>query len=153
MGLAFDNDDSHSRLTRGTDSVLVGGSRQTHAEMRETALKINVRLARRGKRLEDCSLSELCNLCRGPKVRSAAVSPAPAAGAGEPPWVNRPLEAASAPSCARRGARWSLKGPSMPVNLGKTRLSFHTVCHSLASLSYLASLSMHLSEIDVSYLD
>ena len=37
LGLAFDNDDGHTRLTRGDNFVLYGGSHQTHAVMQETA--------------------------------------------------------------------------------------------------------------------
>ena len=64
LGLAFDNDDGHTRLTRGQNFVLYGGSQPTHAAMQETALKINEHLDRRGKRLEDVSVSELRDICR-----------------------------------------------------------------------------------------
>ncbi len=59
LGLAFDNDDGHTRLTRGKNFVLVGGSQDTHAVMQETAIKVNERLDRAGKRLEEVSLKEL----------------------------------------------------------------------------------------------
>jgi hypothetical protein len=64
LGLAFDNDDGHTRLTRGEKFLLCGGSQRTHAVMQETALKINEQLDRRGKRLEDVSVSELRDICR-----------------------------------------------------------------------------------------
>jgi hypothetical protein len=64
LGLAFDNDDGHTRLTRGKNFVLVGGCQDTHAVMQETAVKINERLDKRGRRLEDVSPSELGNICR-----------------------------------------------------------------------------------------
>jgi hypothetical protein len=64
LGLAFDNDDGHARLTRGKNFVLCGGSHDTHAMMQETALKINERLDKRGKRLEDVSVGELREICR-----------------------------------------------------------------------------------------
>ena len=64
LGLAFDNDDGHTRLTRGQNFVLYGGSQPTHAAMQETALKINEHLDKRGKRLEDVSVSELRDICR-----------------------------------------------------------------------------------------
>ena len=63
LGLAFDNDDGHTRLTRGENFLLCGGSHETHAVMQETALKINERLDKRGKRLEDVSLGELRDIC------------------------------------------------------------------------------------------
>jgi hypothetical protein len=64
LGLAFDNDDGHTRLTRGNNFVLVGGSQETHAVMQETAVKINEHLDKRGKRLEDVSIDELRDICR-----------------------------------------------------------------------------------------
>jgi hypothetical protein len=64
LGVAFDNDDGHTRLTRGDNFVLVGGSHDTHSLMQETAVKINERLTDRGKRLEDASVQELRDICR-----------------------------------------------------------------------------------------
>lgn len=64
LGLAFDNDDGHTRLTRGKNFVLLGGSQDTHAVMQETAVKINEHLDRQGKRLEDASTEELRDICR-----------------------------------------------------------------------------------------
>ena len=64
LGLAFDNKDGHTRLTRGKNFVLVGGSQETHAVMQETAIKVNEHLDRKGKRLEDVSLGELRSICR-----------------------------------------------------------------------------------------
>ena len=63
LGLAFDNEDGHTRLTRGKNFLLCGGSHETHAVMQETALRINERLDKRGKRLEDVSLGELRDIC------------------------------------------------------------------------------------------
>ena len=64
IGLGLDNDDGHTRLTRGDNFVLYGGSQDTHAVMQETALKINEHLGRQGKRLEDVSAGEFVSLCR-----------------------------------------------------------------------------------------
>ena len=64
LGVAFDNDDGHTRLTRGKNFLLCGGSHDTHAIMQETALKINEHLDKRGKRLEDVSVGELREICR-----------------------------------------------------------------------------------------
>ena len=63
LGVAFDNEDGHTRLTRGPNFVLVGGSQDTHAVMQETAVKINERLDTKGKRLEDVSVRELRDIC------------------------------------------------------------------------------------------
>ena len=63
VGLAFDADDGHTRLTRGKNFVLCGGSPETHELMQETAQKINEHLDRRGRRLEDVSIRELRDIC------------------------------------------------------------------------------------------
>lgn len=64
LGVAFDNDDGHTRLTRGKNFVLVGGCQDTHAVMQETAIKINEQLDKRSQRLEDVSVGELRTICR-----------------------------------------------------------------------------------------
>lgn len=63
VGVAFDARDGHTRLTRGKNFVLCGGSEETHAVMQETATKINEHLDRRGRCLEDISLRELRDIC------------------------------------------------------------------------------------------
>jgi hypothetical protein len=74
LGLAFDATDGHTRLTRGENFLLCGGSEQTHAVMQETAVKINENLDRRGKRLEDVSIGELREICHEVK-RSLGAEP------------------------------------------------------------------------------
>ena len=64
LGLAFDNDDGHTRLTRGKNFFLLGGCQETHAVMQETAVKVNEHLDKRGRRLEDVSPGELGRICR-----------------------------------------------------------------------------------------
>lgn len=64
LGLAFDNNDDQTRLTRGKNFLLVGGTEETHSVMQETAVKINEQLDKRGKRLEDVPLAELRNICQ-----------------------------------------------------------------------------------------
>lgn len=59
VGLAFDGADGQTRLTRGQNFVLCGGSEETHAVLQETAIKVNETLDRQGRRLEDVSLHEL----------------------------------------------------------------------------------------------
>jgi hypothetical protein len=63
LGLGLDNDGSQTRVTRGKNFLLWGGSEDTHACMQETAVKINERLDRQGKRLEDVSVPELREIC------------------------------------------------------------------------------------------
>ena len=64
LGLAFDAEDGQKRLTRGENFVLFGGSQETHGVMQETAVKLNERLDRDGRRLEDVSPRELGEICR-----------------------------------------------------------------------------------------
>ncbi len=64
LGVGLDNADDQTRLTRGKNFVLVGGSQDTHAMMQETAVKINERLDRDGKRLEEVSVRELREICQ-----------------------------------------------------------------------------------------
>jgi hypothetical protein len=59
LGLGLDKDDDQTRVTRGKNFLLWGGSKETHAVMQETAVKINEHLDQRGKRLEDVSPTEL----------------------------------------------------------------------------------------------
>jgi len=59
LGLAFDAQDEHKRITRGRNFLLCGGSPETHAVMQETAIKLNEHLDRRGQRLEEVSSREL----------------------------------------------------------------------------------------------
>ena len=63
VGMAFDGQDGQTRLTRGHNFVLCGGSEDTHALMQETATKINEHLERRGQRLQDASIGELRDIC------------------------------------------------------------------------------------------
>jgi hypothetical protein len=64
LGLAFDAQDGQTRITKGDNFVLYGGSQETHGVMQETAVKINEQLDQRGKRLEDVSLRELNGIAR-----------------------------------------------------------------------------------------
>lgn len=64
LGLGLDGDDGHTRLTRGKNFVLYGGSEETHGQMQETAIKLNEQLDRMGKRLEDVPPADLSNMLR-----------------------------------------------------------------------------------------
>jgi hypothetical protein len=57
LGVGLD-DDGHKRLTTGPNFVLVGGSEETHEVMTEKAIKINEKLAAKGKQLEDVGRKE-----------------------------------------------------------------------------------------------
>jgi hypothetical protein len=57
LGLGLDSD-GHKRLTTGPNFALIGGTHETHEAMTEKAIKINEKLAAKGKRLEDVSKEE-----------------------------------------------------------------------------------------------
>jgi seryl-tRNA(Sec) selenium transferase len=57
LGVGLDSD-GHKRLTTGPNFALVGGTQDTHDDMTEKAIKINEKLAAKGKRLEDVSREE-----------------------------------------------------------------------------------------------
>lgn len=62
LGLAFDAEDGHKRITRGKNFLLAGGSDETHSLMRETIIKVNEQLDARGQSLRDVSPNELRDL-------------------------------------------------------------------------------------------
>jgi hypothetical protein len=57
IGVGLDSD-GHKRITTGENFALVGGTRETHEDMTEKAIKINEKLKARGKRLETVSRKE-----------------------------------------------------------------------------------------------
>ena len=57
LGLGLD-DDGHKRITKGENFALIGGSKETHEQMTEKAVKINEKLRERGKALEQVSREE-----------------------------------------------------------------------------------------------
>jgi len=57
LGVGLDSD-GHKRLTTGPNFILAGGSQETHEDMTEKAIKINEKLAAKGKQLEDVSHEE-----------------------------------------------------------------------------------------------
>jgi hypothetical protein len=64
LGLAFDAEDGQTRISKGDNFLLYGGSQDTHSVMQETVLKINEHLDDRGQRLEDVSRKELRDILR-----------------------------------------------------------------------------------------
>jgi hypothetical protein len=57
LGVGLDGD-GHKRVTTGDNFALVGGSRDTHEQMTEKAIKVNEKLRARGKQLENVSREE-----------------------------------------------------------------------------------------------
>ena len=59
LGVGLDGRDGHTRISRGANFFLVGGSKQTHERMQHFALKFNERVDERGKKMEDINRHEL----------------------------------------------------------------------------------------------
>jgi hypothetical protein len=57
LGIGLDSD-GHKRITTGNNFALVGGSKETHEEMTEKVIKINEKLTKKGKTLEQVSREE-----------------------------------------------------------------------------------------------
>ena len=57
LGIGLDSD-GHKRITTSSNFALVGGTQETHEAMTEKAIKINEKLARKGKRLDEISSEE-----------------------------------------------------------------------------------------------
>lgn len=62
LGVGFDNADGHVRITRGDRFDILFGSEKTHDKMRETCVKIDECLRRKGRRLDDLSRQEFVEL-------------------------------------------------------------------------------------------
>lgn len=58
LGVGLDSD-GHKRVTTGPNFALVGGSESTHEVMTEKVIKINEKLAKKGKTLEEVSREEM----------------------------------------------------------------------------------------------
>ena len=63
LGVGLDSD-GHKRVTTGPNFALVGGSKQTHEEMTEKAVKINEKLKAKGKALDEVSGEEFDDIAR-----------------------------------------------------------------------------------------
>jgi hypothetical protein len=76
IGFAFDSGDDQQRLTRGDQTLIVGGSAETHAELLETALRMEQELDRRGLGLGDLDpleLAELADVIDSPELHEIAL--------------------------------------------------------------------------------
>ena len=62
LGLGLDNEDQHVRITRGQNFDVYFGSESTHDKLQETCIKINEKLDRKGKRLDELSREEFIDL-------------------------------------------------------------------------------------------
>ena len=64
LGLGLDNQDGHTRVTKGENFVLAGGSKETHREMQEKTIKMNEHLKTRGKNLDTVSGQEFSDIAQ-----------------------------------------------------------------------------------------
>jgi hypothetical protein len=64
LGIGLDGEDGHRRLTRTDDFLLVGGSKETHERMQETAIKFEEGMERRGKTLAEAEVEEVLDVLR-----------------------------------------------------------------------------------------
>jgi len=64
LGLGFDCQDSHCRITRGDNFRLYGGSKDTHSLMQEKAIKFNEQLKQKGKSLDEITRPELMDIAQ-----------------------------------------------------------------------------------------
>src|SRR6266702_2923849 len=74
VGLGLDAD-GHKRLTTGPNFLLTVGSQETHDLMTEKAIKINEKLAGVGKRLEELTREEFCDIDHSVGLRSKKPEP------------------------------------------------------------------------------
>ena len=71
LGVGLDSD-GHKRVTTGPNFILAGGSEETHEVMTEKAIKINEKLAAKGKQLEDVSHEEFDDIAHAVGLRRHA---------------------------------------------------------------------------------
>ncbi|NQT21837.1 MAG: hypothetical protein HQ579_00180 [Candidatus Omnitrophica bacterium] len=64
LGLGFDSNDGHVRITKGKNFRLYGGSKETHELMQEKAVKFNEQLERKNKRLDDIDTKEFYDIAK-----------------------------------------------------------------------------------------
>lgn len=64
VGLGFDNDDGHKRITTGEQFAILGGSAETHERMTETVVKTFEELKQRGKHLSEVRPNELAEIIK-----------------------------------------------------------------------------------------
>jgi hypothetical protein len=63
LGVGLDSD-GHKRITAGPNFALVGGTKDRHEQMTEKVIKINEKLADRGKRLEEVGSEEFDDIAQ-----------------------------------------------------------------------------------------
>lgn len=62
LGVALDNTDGHKRITRNEEFLLVGGSKETHENMQDIAIRFSDSLKKKGKCLPETPVEEVIDL-------------------------------------------------------------------------------------------
>ena len=62
LGVGLDHRDGHVRVTRGKNFDIYLGSEGTHEQLQKTCIKVNEKLDRRGRSLDDLSRDEWVDL-------------------------------------------------------------------------------------------
>jgi hypothetical protein len=68
LGVGLDTD-GHKRITTGENFALVGGTSETHETMTEKVIKINEKLASKGKALDSVSREEFDDIAQSVGLR------------------------------------------------------------------------------------
>lgn len=68
LGVGLDSD-GHKRITTGPNFALIGGSKETHMEMTEKAVKINEQLSARSKTLANVTREEFEDIAHSVGLR------------------------------------------------------------------------------------
>ena len=68
LGIGLDTD-GHKRVTTGPNFALVGGTEETHEVMTEKVIKINEKLAAKGKQLDNVSPEEFADIAQSVGLR------------------------------------------------------------------------------------
>lgn len=74
LGVGLDSD-GHKRVTTGPNFALVGGSAETHEAMTEKVVKINEKLAKKGKTLEEVEREEFDDIASAVGLRKIEPQP------------------------------------------------------------------------------
>lgn len=72
LGVGLDSD-GHKRVTTGPNFALIGGSKETHEDMTEKAIKINEKLQAKGKTLAEVSREEFDDIAHAVGLRRKQV--------------------------------------------------------------------------------
>lgn len=70
LGVGLDGRDGQKRITRTEQMILLGGSRETHERMQETAIRFSEALERTGKTLPELSVRKAVDLLREAEERT-----------------------------------------------------------------------------------